>query len=88
MIRYEVDAILLQSTVFCSKQRLGAVPTNKDSMSTQITQSSPSRRARVQVCLKDVKSNSPNIYSKVFPGNWIHEANNLFDYQQFITTLN
>lgn len=68
--------------------RLGAVPTNKDSMSTQITQSSPSRRARVQVCLKDVKSNSPNIYSKVFPGNWIHEANNPFDYQQFITTLN
>jgi len=55
---HEVDAILLNSTAFSSWKRFGGTGADKESMATQIVDTSPSTRLAAQVFLKDIKCNS------------------------------
>uniref|UniRef100_N1R237 Uncharacterized protein n=1 Tax=Aegilops tauschii TaxID=37682 RepID=N1R237_AEGTA len=88
VVKNEVDAILLGSTAFCSRQRLGAMLANKESMATQLTDPSPLARVRVQVCLEDIKSSSLGISKGIIPGKRAHDTNKSFHHQQSTTTFN
>ena len=55
IVTNEVHGILLGSAAFSSRQRLGEMLANKETMSTQLTDPFPSVRVGVQVCLKDNK---------------------------------
>ena len=62
IVTNELDVIFLGSTAFSSRQRLGTMLANKESMATQLSDPSPSARVGVQICLEDNKPTSLSIY--------------------------
>lgn len=77
VVRYEVDAVLLSST-FHSRDRLGAMCANKESLASQRFYPSPHARAIAQICLIYHKWKSMRIFKDIimWQREWVTEKPN------------